>query len=260
MKGGFSIYGKPEDFLAIYRFVKQSYGPPKMVLIGIDPIALSDVEPTDARLMGTKELAAQIPEFLTLEDRYKRWTDLLSWNQTKYALKTLKANLSDQLENPDDFFRPDGLIVYHRRERELRDGTYDFQDALDYNKSEYKHFYLRAKQLSERRCAALETLLADCKANSTRIHVFVTPHHPQLAEHLAKIDGASAFKENAIDFVRRMTQTHNCKFRDLSSIDKFDGDPALFVDGIHPLEANTRRMLDTVMAPDQWRQPKYAIQ
>jgi hypothetical protein len=36
-------------------------------------------------------------------------------------------------------------------------------------------------------------------------------------------------------------------FVDLSRLESFAGDPKQFVDGIHPLEPNTRRMIDRLV-------------
>lgn len=240
-------YGKPEDFLAIYRrFVSRSGGPPEVVLVGLDPIALSDVQPVDARLIGHPELSPHVSDFIDLETRVDRWKELLSWTQTKDSLKTLKVHLLDGAPVVEESYAADGRIIYHRRERELSEGTYDFDAALDYNKNEYHHFYKQASQLSTARCRALEALLDQCQADGTQAVVFITPLHPDLRSHLAEVDHFEPFLKAAVDFARSATTSRHYEFVDLGDVAKFKGDPSQFVDGIHPLEPNTRRMMRTV--------------
>lgn len=239
-------YGKPEDYLAILRCYQELHGKsPKLVLLGLDPIALSEAQPIDARLLGHPMLAKQIPELVSFKERTQRWSDLLDWNQTKCSIKTLRYNLREP-EAPHESFNDNGLLVYHDRESQIAAGTYDFQGPLEYNKNEYRQFYLQATKLSARRCLALETLFDVCESADTQVVVFATPLHPDLQIHLQQVRHYEQFREEFFGFVTQAASSKGHLFKDLSRIEAFSGDPNLFFDGIHPREENTRRMLDTI--------------
>lgn len=252
-------HGRPEDFLALYRHLrKQSSTVPSMLLIGVDPISLSDAEEVDARLLGINELSGQIREYLTWEDRAKRWSDLLSWNQTKNSLHALKS-LARHTESPaEESFREDGLIQYHRREVEIANGEYDFEAALSYNIDEYTTYYRRVTGLSEARCDCLREVISTARSEGTEVVLFLPTLHPRLLESLNQIEGAEPFRERCRGFLEQLAQTNAIPLYDFTELTSFNGQAAQFVDGIHPLEPNTKKMID-IMFP-LTVEDRYALQ
>ncbi|MEM8732611.1 MAG: hypothetical protein AAGG44_00210 [Planctomycetota bacterium] len=252
-------HGRPEDFLALYRhLLAQAPTAPKLLVLGVDPISLSDAEEVDARLLGIQELNREIREFLTFEDRTQRWSDLLSWNQTKNSLLALKSLARPSNPAAEESFREDGLIQYHRREKEIAEGKYDFAAALEYNVDEYATYYRRASRLSETRCECLNTLVSEAKREGTEVVLFLPTLHPQLLESLDRIDGAADFRKRCRDFLSELAQSNSLALYDFTELDSFDGQATQFVDGIHPLEANTVKMID-IMCPSTV-EDQYALQ
>jgi|GEM_PF-2005355 len=242
-------YGKPEDYLAFLRLYRQHFErAPEMLVVGVDVVAFSDGSPMDARLLGNSKLCGTVPDIIPFEDRFHRWKELLSWQQLKMSAKSMKRELKGEAEeSPQESFRDDGLIVYHQRESELAEGTYDFESALDYNRGEYQQLYAGFDSFSLKRCEAFFKLVESCRSDGTRLVVFLTPMHPNLQTHL-EASNYDKRRDKVRWFLEYLRDEFDFAYVDLSEVTSFDGEPDHFVDGIHPLEPNTRKMIDRCLA------------
>ncbi len=253
-------YAKPEDHLAVLRHYQAETGQlPRMVVLGLDVTAFSDANAVDARLFCQPELARQIPDVINFRDRYRRWQELLSWQQTKMSVQSLRRQLSGTDDAPPvESFRSDGVLVYHQREAQMADGAYDFQAALDYNKREYKQLLADFPRLSRRRCQLFETLVQLCRSGEVQLVVFTTPMHPELVDYLTSTTPLNERRTELIRYLQTAADRHRFQFHDLSDVRSFSGNASLFVDGIHPLEPNTRQMINRLLT----RSPSatYAVQ
>ena len=253
-------YAKPEDHLAVLRHYHEETGRlPRMVILGLDITAFSDANPVDARLLCQPELARQIPDAINFRDRYRRWQELLSWQQTKMSIQSLRRQFSGDTDEPAvESYRPDGLLVYHQRESQIAEGTYDFQAALNYNKREYMQLLTEYPRLSQRRCQLFETLVRLCHEGDVQLVVFTTPMHPELVEYLSSTTPLLERREELVRYLQGAADRHHFQFHDLTDIGSFSGDETLFVDGIHPLEPNTRQMINRLLTPSPTA--TYAVQ
>ncbi len=243
-------YGTPEDWLALVRYYPQAVGhAPRIILLGLDVSAFSERLPVDARLLTLPPLAGQIPEAIRLRDRGRRWQQLLSWQQTRASLQSLYHwGMQKALPEPVESYRPDGLLIYHLREQQIREGRYDFAAALADNRREYQQLYAGFDRLSPLRCRLLESLAETCHQQGVRLITFVTPMHPDLSRALdANTDHRERARELVI-FTQRLAERYDFEFHDLSRIEVFGGNPQAFVDGIHPLEINTRKMINQMLS------------
>ena len=68
--------------------------------------------------------------------------------------------------------------------------------------------------------------------------------HPQLIATLRAHTPYEDRRRELVSWLRRVAERYACRFDDLSQIATFAGDAQAFVDGVHPLETNTRRMID----------------
>lgn len=241
-------YGKPEDFLAMLRLYQSHVGTlPRTVVLGLDVHGFSPTLPMDARLLSNQHLAGEIQELIPLDDRFNRWKELLSWQQTTSSLKSLKRWVKNETdESPIESFCDDGLLVYHQREREIAEGTYDFAGALDYNKHEYRQLFAGYDKLSAERIETLKTIVDTCASNGSRLIIFMTPMHPELINHLSDTSYAARQAELK-EHLAHKASLGRFVFNDLSTVQTFNGDAGQFVDGIHPLESNTRKMIDLMV-------------
>jgi hypothetical protein len=245
--------GRPEDFLALYRHFHHRFAKwPEQMIVGIDVVALSDLPSPDARLVAEPRLAERIPEVIDWPMVLRPYGELCSWQQLRSSLQAIRqamrhagANLAD--EPPIEYFCDDGLLVYRQRESQLAQGNYDFQSALEYNQREFTQLAEGFQSISLRRCYWLLVLAREAQQNGTKIVFFVTPMHPGLRDHLEPRTSLGAREVETIAFLQRLAERCDHHFIDLSQIESFAGDPDAFVDGIHPLESNTRRMIDRML-------------
>jgi len=88
--------------------------------------------------------------------------------------------------------------------------------------------------------------------------MFLTVHHPTLRNTLSQKTDFERLEQDAKDALQKITDECHARFVDLSTLDTFGGDPNEFVDGIHPLEPNTRLMIDRLFPKSTVSQ--YAVQ
>lgn len=251
-------HGRPEDFLALLRFYRSEFDHyPSILVLGLDVSAFAPSN-IDARLLSQPELVKLIPEVIRIRDRFQLWRELLSWQQTKSSLKALQYGWLNSRPPEVESYRPDGLLVYRQREAELAAGIYDFDAALEYNKREYRHLFADYPELSAERLAYFETLVETCRTNDVQLIVFATPLHPELTSHLRDETDYAERREELVRYLTGAADRSAVEFYDFTDITTFHGDPGSFVDGIHPLESNTRRMIDRMQEPSP--RPTYVVQ
>lgn len=241
-------HAKPEDFLAYLRFFRTTLAKaPEVIVIGLDVNTFTDAVPPDARLVNQPELSSLVPEAISIPNRMKRWSELIGWQQTRMSLASLKRHLRPGPgTDPVESFRPDGLIVYHEREQQLADNNYDFESALAYNVDEYENL-IGQFSFSNQRRELFETLVRECAEANSRLFVFLTPLHPELRHHLLETTNYLSHREEVATWLSEIALANQFVFRDFSVLESFAGNPTQFVDGIHPLESNTRLMIDQLV-------------
>jgi len=250
-----------EDHVAMLRFFRERFAQwPAVIIIGIDEFAFSASEPVDRDLVATPQLACQLPAFLSLSDRLQPFRSLIEWQQTKLSIRSLKQRfLSQSSPEKIETIQPDGRIVYHQREQQIADGAYDFQSAINYNIQEYSQIVSRYHAICPQRVRTLSDTLTQCADSGSTIIIFFTPLHPILHRHLAtdpSFQKRNAELRLAIGQIASFTKSTVHDFTDPKS---FNGDEREFVDGIHPLEFNTRKMVDAMLSTENGRD-KLAIQ
>ena len=253
-------YAKPEDHLAMLRFYRDRFGKmPGTVVIGLDVHGFNDSLTTDARLLNNRNLVQQISDVVPFKDRFQGVKELVSWKQTTSSLSAIRKSIRAKEESPHEWFQPDGLIVYDKREREIAEGSYDFESAIDYSKREYKQLYSGYQKLSRRRIACFQKTVETCREAGTRVVVLLTPMHPELVDYLAESTTYFDRRAELVELLQDQSGQGEFAFLDLSDLDKFGGSPERFVDGIHPLESNTRLIIDQLATLKNDRQ-EYAVQ
>jgi hypothetical protein len=104
----------------------------------------------------------------------------------------------------------------------------------------------------------LQEVVAQCEQQGCQVTLFLTVHHPTLRKTLSRKTEFERFELDARIALQRIADECQARFVDLSSLDTFGGDPNEFVDGIHPLEPNTRLMIDRLFPKSP--EAQYAIQ
>ncbi len=238
-------YARPEDILAIVRFIESSKkNLPKICIMGLDVAAFNETIPPDERLIANRQLRPFASEVMSIENRLRTLTDLITFKQTKSSISSIAANLSGSENIPHESFQTDGLIVYHHRECEIKAGRYDLRSAIDYNCREYLGFFDDYPRLSALRCHLLDLAIEKLTSSECEVYLFLTPNHPELASVLTEKTSFRDREHDLEQFCRDLAQQSNVHFENLSDLASFEGDSNDFVDAIHPLEFNTRLMMN----------------
>jgi len=220
-------------------------------VVGVDVDAFVENPGPDARLMRHQSLRAQIPELLTLEDTMRPYRELLSWQQTKAGIHSvLRGDEMCRKEAEEESFQQDGKIIYHRREAELSRGDYDLASACEYTRKEYRRLFQDYVRLSPMRVKAWQAFTEICRTEEIEVIAFITPWRK---ETLASVESTGLFEARHTDVTSLVQETLPTfgRLADFTEIESFNGDPELFVDGVHPLEPNTRRMIDALFSNQQ---------
>ena len=94
--------------------------------------------------------------------------------------------------------------------------------------------------------AFLQEFLQVCSDDGTRVVVFLTPLHPEVIKHLSKTSNYQARKSSVLAMLQDQAEKYDVPVLDLTALESFGGTPDQFQDGAHPLEPNTRRMIDQI--------------
>ena len=242
-------HGRPTDYLAIVRWYQKRWKSfPEIVVIGVDAEALNAVVPLDGRISTEQRLAANVPEAITWKDGFSRYTELVGFKQLRSSISGMQNALRPRVDDdPVETIQPDGLLVYRHRESELRNGTYDFKSALRYNELEYTQLYRTYHEISGTEAMRLVETVRLLQKHGTRVYLFVTPFHPELIESLSHDRNFDKRENETRQLLSLLARHDGAIVADLGDLSKFDGDPTQFVDGIHPLEPNTRLMMDRLL-------------
>ena len=253
-------HGRPEDFLAIVRFYLDRFGCyPKTILIGVDVASLNDVVPNDARLSSEPRLFAFAKETSSWSDEFDRFSQLFSYQQLTASVRSIRNCVHPIHRNGvEQSFTPDGVIQYFERQAQMEAGTYDFESALEFNQKEFLSIFGQFTSPSQRRLDYLRKTVQLCKTNGSQVYLFTTVSHPRLRELLADKTKFLQVEERALKEIEKIALDLNVKFIDFGSVESFAGDADCFVDGVHPLEPNTRRMIDRLIP--RMSEASYAIQ
>jgi hypothetical protein len=253
-------YAKPEDFFALTKLYEESRGKlPQKVLIGVDVVAFNETLPIESDLLSLESLRKYLNGRMEMPASPGKWQELISYQYTKNSLRSIRHFLQERNKQAEQRFRDDGVIVYTKRESEIQNSTYDLQSAIDYNKQEYAAIFQDYERIGQVRWALFAELVHLLRSAGTEVTVFLTPDHPDLVESLSQIPNYAARTADLDRLLDLLSQEQSINYINLQSIDSFEGEAKHFVDGIHPLESNTRKMVRKMLCGKKL-EDKHAVQ
>lgn len=240
----------PEDYLAMLRFYGDRFGhAPRYVVLGIDVYVFNQSLPTGERLKNCELLSPHISDFHSGSLPFDANNALFSVHQLHSSLRSLWLYVGDPYRGQDSYFRDDGVVLYESGDRDSKNDDEDeFRRKLEASKREYEtRRFANFERLSEKRIAALDEFLELSSESDTQVIIFLTPLHPEVIQHLRKTSQYDERKNAVLTMLREHTRDYQIPVFDLTSLDSFGGFPGQFEDGAHPLEPNTREMIDMIV-------------
>ncbi len=214
---------RAEDDLAVWRFV-QSQGPVRSRRLA--PF----VDPT----LRPQPLARL----------YRGGVEALRGETFTASLRSIWFVLTGRRPEAAYVFDSTGFL-HMAWERQVGDTHYEPAPHVEASVIPYRQRYEGFSALSARRIAALLELLDRARAAGARVDAFIPPLHPALVSAMARTTLAERTRETE-DLLSELDKRGLLHFTRLPTVASYGGDPALYFDGAHMMEANAVRILRAV--------------
>ena len=240
-----------EDYYANLRWLVEDAGiTPSLLIIGADVEAFHERAEPDERLLANAALSKYLEQGQRWQARFARMTRLLSLQQTQATVRLLARAALGRTPPVPWHYEADGYLRYDEFERERAAGRFPLEKNIQASVTEYKARFAGFSALSPSRKEYFNATLAYAKAKNIATIVFLTPLHPVVIRGLEP-QGYQARAREAAAFLSEASNAAGATFVDLSTIDRFDGDPDAFWDGGHMDPANMERLTQRLLGPSR---------
>jgi hypothetical protein len=191
---------RAEDYLAIYRWVRQQGVAVRYLVIGLDVEALHDDDRPEPGLVRNEELVrallrAELPVPAPPAIEAAGHPGLV--RRLKQQKATFRIEyLEDATRSLRLFWRPadrplpmlefedDGYLRYRRWEQQRAAGTFRFDEGLERCLAKYLGRFDGMSRLSERRRAYLRAVVEEAQGEGARVLVWITALHRRTEQYL----------------------------------------------------------------------------
>jgi hypothetical protein len=249
--------GKAPDVFAVASYAHdRAAGAPQVYLWLMDLETFAS-DPVDPRLLATSELARYLPTGARLKGKAEDIAWLLSWDTLRESLRTVDREVegrevaaTEGLEgrkSPKPEFAADGFRRWDAHDRRAETGR-SFADALPASIKVYEGTYGGDfESLSPLAREYVERTLAAMSEWGARPVIALSPMHPKLRRRLLSLDYEDRHRE-AVAYLEALQDRYDFVLLDMTGLGAFGGSPAAFYDGVHMKVANTRRLVDAIVA------------
>ncbi|HYA18254.1 MAG TPA: hypothetical protein VEF06_12345 [Bryobacteraceae bacterium] len=235
-----------DSMLALYRFFRRPAGPPEMIVVGIDTFLLRAGAEPSQDLKGNYELSRQLePGLLPLWHYARLYPHYLRF-QTFTDLGTSLRNWASP-KPPIDRFRPDGSLMASV-ESPARGPAGISPPEIEKLMVQYRAEF---QSLSPGRLDRLRSLLSEASADGARIVLWITPVHPALRAAIDRVPSLASAEREARRAIAQLAVLYRARLFDLSGPDSYGGDPAGWVDPVHPGLPDARKELGLLLGQAQ---------
>jgi hypothetical protein len=252
----------PLDMLAQLRFALTNGSSLTHVLIGIDDQAMFGGYDTthELRIITAPEQFAQLP----LQERIRlalrapvQVKPELTWRAITSAAHPPGLPVVQPAQAEHIMF-DDGYLTHPKLVRERHLKKWDPRQVLAEKIKALRTqgddvlLYPHGAAISERHVRYLRELLALCRRNRIRATVVLTPVYP-VYDELVMRPVERELRRELSRRIERLCRRERATYRDLSSVESFDGVPFEFWDFVHLTPHNIRRMTNVAFGrrPDQ---------
>jgi hypothetical protein len=247
---------RAEDYLAIYRWVRQQGVKPTALVVGLDVEALHDDDRAEASLLHDRALMATLGgegpaergllapfrglAAIRVAKQYKSTFTIEYLTDIATALRLVLLPRSRPL--PLMEFEPDGYLRYRRWELERAAGRFRFDRDLERCLTRSAGRFEAMSGLSGRRRGYLLELADQARAEGVRVVVWITTLHPLTTRYLEARTGYAGLLEATRGFLRSLANEGVLSF-DFSRPEAYEGTQDGFYDCLHIDETNADRVM-----------------
>jgi len=247
---------RAEDYLAIYRWVRQQGARIKFLVIGLDVEALHDDDRPEGSLIVNDALMSTLgpsalrdPGLLGELRRYrlvrmvKKYKATFTIEYLTDALHSIGLVLRpDSKPVPIMEFEPDGYLRYRRYEVERAAGTFRFDRDMERCLTKSLTRFDNMTQLSRRRRAYLRRVVDEARADGSRVVVWITSLHPLTTRYLEAHTGYVALLAATREYEQALAGEEGIATYDFSRPESYQGTVSGWYDCLHVDETNADRM------------------
>ncbi len=248
---------RADDYLAIYRWVREHNIRLKSLILSLDVEALHDDDQPDPGLTRNVALLKALEQGAVPSDgSLVRHSPLAAMIEPLRAYRSMFTitYLDDSVRSvrfflwPDSRLLPlleferDGYLRYRLWESQRAVGTFQFERDMERCLYKYATRFRDMTTLSSRRTAYLRQLVQDAQAHGTKVAVWITSLHPTTERHLAAHTQYPALLDAARHSLTSMGQDFGVPTFDFSTSARYNGIADGWYDCAHIDESNADRV------------------
>lgn len=245
--------GGPNDFLAMYRVIRQQGIHPQKVVLGLDVGSLGqDNQPTGDFLSNLTLTSALTGTTPNAARKIWHWLELYKGTLRPYYIKDTALSVWIKLRPrmPVHKFLPDGQLDYELWDRQVRSGTYprrqQLEDCIDRGMKSLEVSYPVSPELKN----DLEQLAIETKQDNVTLILWITPLHPDFLARISQVPQATQNFEQARLQLLEIANKYGLAVKDFTDIKSFGGDPGDWYDCVHFDQSNADRIIKTIFPHD----------
>jgi len=241
--------GRMIDFLAFLRFtlsLPTAYRL-KVVVLGLDAGSFWPDIVTPMELRATPSLfrygSAEQSRF---SDEFSERFRIIAFSQFLDSLRSIAQARTGR--PPNLTVEPDGVVRFEERERQIREGQYDLDSAIDEELPYLRESYGRRWAFSPVHISRFRQIAQLCDQHGIRLVVWLSPEHPRAVAALRDL-GWEQDRSQVLDLLRAQ-RASGLRFDlyDFSTIDRFQGTPDGFINATHVRQSNAEKILERLLA------------
>jgi hypothetical protein len=240
--------GAPNDFLAMYRVMKQRGIAPQTLLIALDQDSVAATEPTpdfDANLALKSALDGSDPRLGT---KIWHWVRIYKHTLTPSYVRDSAKSIWIWWRPlpPVHRFQPNGHLDYLAWDLQIQSGTYSraqkIRQCADDRVQRFDRFNHNSPELE----SDLEQLLLEAARDKVHVVLWITPMHPAALEEILDAPQASRNFRNAESYLVGLGTRFNVPMHDLTKSESFGGHPETWYDCLHYTETDAARIAEAI--------------
>jgi hypothetical protein len=237
--------GEPNDYLSLYRVMKQRGTVPKTLVVGLDAEALdpgtAPAPDFESNLSLKSALNGTVP---TLPARMWHWAWLYKESFNPYYIQNISESIWLRFKpRPRLFeFQSDGLEEDRTLDIQIQSGVYPYAEKVRQCESSLQSKFADFQQASPELESDLKQLLSEAASDKVRVILWITPMHPEALSKILNEPQAARNFRNAETHLTEIGAMFNLPVRNLTDSRSFGGNPDTWYDCVHYSQIDADRI------------------